>query len=115
MSTCFPMTAEMGPAPGFAPRVAAVLGGYLVSALVAALMVLLAYARVPANEISHGMAAFGMALLYFLAFGGMAMVHTGLLVYWLRGRVRLWRLALGATPAALASFVLGFFLMALLT
>jgi hypothetical protein len=54
-----------------------------------------------------------MALLYFLAFGGMAMVHSGLLIYWLRGRVRLWLLALGAAPAALASFVLGFFLMAL--
>ena len=107
------MTAESGPAPAFATQAATVLGGYLISALVAALVVLLAYARVPAAEVSHGMAAFGMALLYFLAFGGMAMVHTGLLVYWLRGRVRLWLLALGAAPAALASFVLGFFLMAL--
>jgi hypothetical protein len=93
--------------------VAAVLGGYLVAALVATLMVRIGYARVPEAELSGGMAAFGMALLYLLAFGGMAMVHSGLLIYWLRGRVRLWMLALGAAPVALASFVVGFFLMAL--
>ena len=107
------MTAETNPPPPIATRAVAVLGGYLVAALVAALVVRIAYAGVPDAEISHGMAAFGMALLYFLAFGGMAMVHSGLLIYWLRGRVRLWLLALGAAPAALASFVLGFFLMAL--
>jgi hypothetical protein len=107
------MTNETSPPPPIATRVAAVLGGYLVAALVAALVVRIAYAGVPDAEISHGMAAFGMALLYFLAFGGMAMVHSGLLIYWLRGRVRLWLLALGAAPAALASFVLGFFLMSM--
>jgi hypothetical protein len=107
------MTADTSPAPGGAPLTAAVLGGYLVAALVAALVVRIAYARVPDAEISHGMAAFGMALLYFLAFGGMAMVHSGLLIYWLRGRVRLWLLALGAAVAAIASFALGFFVMAL--
>ncbi len=107
------MTAEAGPAPSLATRTTAVLGGYLVAALVSALVVRIAYAGVPDAEISHGMAAFGMALLYFLAFGGMAMVHSGLLIYWLRGRVRLWRLAPGAAAAAIASFVLGFFLMAL--
>ena len=107
------MTAETNPPPPITTRAVAVLGGYLVAALVAALVVRIAYAGVPDAEISHGMAAFGMALLYFLAFGGMAMVHSGLLIYWLRGRVRLWLLALGAAPAALASFVLGFFLMAL--
>ncbi len=107
------MTVEGSPAPTLAARIGAVLGGYLVAALVAALVVRIAYAGVPDAEISHGMAAFGMALLYFLAFGGMAMVHSGLLIYWLRGRVRLWLLALGAAPAALASFVLGFFLMSM--
>lgn len=107
------MTAEAPAAPGRGALAVAVSGGYLVAALVAALVVRIAYAGVPDAEISHGMAAFGMALLYFLAFGGMAMVHSGLLAYWLRGRVRLWRLALGAAAAALASFVLGFFLMAL--
>jgi hypothetical protein len=107
------MTNETSPPPPIATRVAAVLGGYLVAALVATLMVRIAYARVPEAELSGGMAAFGMALLYLLAFGGMAMVHSGLLIYWLRGRVRLWMLALGAAPVALASFVLGFFLMAL--
>ncbi len=99
--------------PSLAMRTAAVLGGYLVAALVSALVVRIAYAGVPDAEISHGMAAFGMALLYFLAFGGMAMVHSGLLIYWLRGRIRLWRLAPGAAAAAIASFALGFFLMAL--
>jgi hypothetical protein len=107
------MTNETSPPPPIATRVAAVLGGYLVAALVATLMVRIAYARVPEAELSGGMAAFGMALLYLLAFGGMAMVHSGLLIYWLRGRVRLWMLALGAAPVALASFVVGFFLMAL--
>jgi hypothetical protein len=107
------MTNETSPPPPIATRVAAVLGGYLVAALVATLMVRIGYARVPEAELSGGMAAFGMALLYLLAFGGMAMVHSGLLIYWLRGRVRLWMLALGAAPVALASFVLGFFLMAL--
>jgi hypothetical protein len=107
------MTNETSPLPPIATRVAAVLGGYLVAALVATLMVRIAYARVPEAELSGGMAAFGMALLYMLAFGGMAMVQSGLLIYWLRGRVRLWMLALGAAPVALASFVLGFFLMAL--
>ena len=107
------MTNETSPPPPIATRVAAVLGGYLVAALVATLMVRIAYARVPEAELSGGMAAFGMALLYLLAFGGMAMVHSGLLIYWLRGRVRLWMLALGAAPVALASFVLGFFLIAL--
>ena len=107
------MTVETGLAPPAATRVAAVLGGYLVAALVAALVVRIAYARLPEAELAGGMAAFGMALLYLLAFGGMAMVHSGLLIYWLRGRVRLWRLALGAAAAALTSFVLGFFLMSM--
>lgn len=107
------MTYETPAAPGGAALTAAVLGGYLVAALVAALVVGFAYARVPEAELSGGMAAFGMALLYLLAFGGMAMVHSGLLIYWLRGRVRLWRLALGAAAAALTSFVLGFFLMSM--
>ena len=103
------MTVETRPAPPFAARVAAVLGGYLVAALV----VRIAYARVPEDELAGGMAAFGMALLYLLAFGGLAMAHSGLLVYWLRGRVGLWWLALGAAAAALTSFVLGFFLMSM--
>ena len=103
------MTVETRPAPPFAARVAAVLGGYLVAALV----VRIAYARVPEDELAGGMAAFGMALLYLLAFGGLAMAHSGLLVYWLRGRVGLWWLALGAAATALASFVLGFFLMSM--
>ncbi len=107
------MTVETRPAPPFAARVAAVLGGYLVAALVAVLVVRIAYARVPEDELAGGMAAFGMALLYLLAFGGLAMAHSGLLVYWLRGRVGLWWLALGAAATALASFVLGFFLMSM--
>lgn len=107
------MTVETGLAPPAATRVAAVLGGYLVAALVAALVVRIAYARLPEAELAGGMAAFGMALLYLLAFGGLAMAHSGLLIYWLRGRVGLWWLALGAAAAALASFVLGFFVMSM--
>lgn len=107
------MTPDTTPLPGFAARAGTVLGGYLVAALGGALAVRFRYAGVQAAELSSGMAAFGMALLYLMVFGLVSLAHSSLLVWWLRGRVRLWLLALGALPAALASFVLGFFLMAL--
>lgn len=108
------MTPEPIAAPPLMARIGVVLGGYLLAALVAALAVRFTYAgRLPPDEASGGMAAFGMAFMYLAVFGLLALIHSGFLLYWLRGAVRLWRLALGAAPAALASFVLGFFLMAM--
>jgi len=61
------MTYETPAAPGGAALTAAVLGGYLVAALVAALVVGFAYARVPEAELSGGMAAFGLAHIFYSA------------------------------------------------
>ena len=90
------------------------LGGYLIAALAAALAVRMTYAGLPPDEAAGGMAAFGMAFMYLAAFCLLALIHSGILLYWLRGAVRLWRLAIGAAAAALASFVLGFMLMAMM-
>ena len=60
----------------------------------AVLVVRIAYARVPEDELAGGMAAFGMALLYLLAFGGLAMAHSGKLTC-----LRLPRLEIGRRSA----------------
>ena len=107
------MTAEPRTAPAPARRLGILLGGYLAAALVAAVVVRMAFAVVPEEEISSGMAAFGMLLFYLAIFASLSLAHSVMLLVWLRGVLSCWRLALMALPAALAGLVVGFFVMAL--
>ena len=107
------MTNKSIAVPSRPARLGAVLGGYLIAALAAALAVRMTCAGLPPDEAAGGMAAFGMAFMHLAVFCLLALIHSGILLCWLRGAVRLWRLALGAAAAALASFVLGFMLMAM--
>lgn len=88
------------------------IGGYLLAAIASALAVRINYAGVPEQEISSGMAAFGMMLMYLVLFGATTLLHSGVLFWWLRGRVRIGLVALAAVPVAMLSFVFGFFVMA---
>lgn len=106
------MTADPRPAPSRHRIAGALIGGYLLAAIASALAVRVNYAGVPEKEISSGMAAFGMLLMYLVLFGGTTLLHSGVLVWWLRGRVRIWLVALAAVPAVMLSFVFGFFVMA---
>ena len=108
------MTNDPIAVPSRTARVGAVLGGYLIAALVAALAVRISHAGLPPEEAAGGMAAFGMAFMYLAVFCLLALIHSGILLCWLRGAMRPWWLALGAAAAALASFVLGFMLMAIM-
>ncbi|MBI5898625.1 MAG: hypothetical protein HZB40_05320 [Rhodocyclales bacterium] len=106
------MTPDPHPAPARGTIASVVIGGYLLAAIAAALVVRASYAGMPEPEISSGMVAFGMMLMYLVLFGGLALAHSGVLAWWLRGRARIGLVALAAVPAAMLSFVFGFFVMA---
>ncbi len=106
------MTADPRLAPSRGRIAGALIGGYLLAATASALAVRVNYAGVPEKEISSGMAAFGMMLMYLVLFGATTLLHSGVLAWWLRGRVRIWLVALAAVPVAMLSFVFGFFVMA---
>lgn len=107
------MTAEPRVAPPPARRLGALFGGYLAAALVAALVVRMAFVVVPEEEISSGMAAFGMLLFYLAIFASLSLAHSVLMLVWLRGVLPAWRLALMALAAAFTGLVAGFLVMAL--
>ena len=106
------MTADPRPAPSRGRIAGALIGGYLLAAIASALAVRANYAGVPEREISSGMAAFGMMLMYLVLFGATTLLHSGVLVWWLRGRARVGLVVLAAVPVALFCFVFGFFVMA---
>lgn len=106
------MTHDPFPAPSRGRVAGALIGGYLLAAIASALAVRVNYAGVPEREISSGMAAFGMLLMYLVLFGATTLLHSGVLVWWLRGRARIGHLALAALPVVMLSFVFGFFVMA---
>ena len=108
------MTPDSGPTPTPTParRIGTMVGGYLAAALVAALVVRGAFSVIPEQEISSGMAAFGMALLYLAIFSSLSLAHSVLLLVWLRGTPRRWRLALMALPTALAACLVGLIVLA---
>ena len=107
------MTSEARQLPTPGRRLGILLGGYLAAALVAAGVVRVAFVAVPEEEISSGMATFGMLIFYLAIFASLSLAHSVLLLVWLRGVLPVWRLALMALPAAMAGVVVGFLVMAL--
>jgi hypothetical protein len=74
-------------------KIALVAGGYVVAFLIASAIVALRVATTsgPASQASSGMHAFGDALLFVAAFGVIALVPTGAVLYFLKGYHRFWK------------------------